>query len=58
MYSIPVDYEKTHLNTLEKIPDLFADGTSVCTGQSPDGGQPSDYINNRCIIGLLKQSVD
>jgi hypothetical protein len=52
--ALPVDDEKTCLNRLEKGTDLLATGASVGAEQSLDGGQPSDYMNSRCLIRVVK----
>jgi hypothetical protein len=52
--TLPVDDEKTCLNRLEKGTDLLATGVSVGAEQSLDRGQPSDYMNSRCLIRMVK----
>ncbi len=51
---LPVDDENTFLNRLEKGTNLFATDASVGAEQSLDGGQPSDYMNSRCLMCMVK----
>ena len=51
---IPVDDEKTCLNTLEKVPDPVRSRRISLYLTIPGSGQKNDDINSRCPIHMVK----